>query len=194
MDVSTGFDLHLLRMEQNCSISACVGAGTSDWERGLSVSTFEIPESSRFCKIFYHFVKVGFHFLGAFKVDVADSRVFYLVCLRWECRTFPNAADKLACDYMALHVANKPRHHLIVGLETAKGFKLLLREKSWSREQKSKVNTSIQPKVKEDSQVRSVSALSRQWRKELQGWLYGMRIIYCSNISEGTAFLLQGLI
>ena len=31
---------------------------------------------------------------------------------------------------MSLHVANKPRRHLIVGLETAKGFELLLRAKA----------------------------------------------------------------
>ena len=38
--------------------------------------------------------------------------------------------DKLACDHMPLYVVNKPRNHLIVSFQTAKGFKLLLRVKA----------------------------------------------------------------
>jgi len=43
--------------------------------------------------------------------------------------------DKLACDHMPLHVVNKPRNHLIVSFQTAKGFKLLLRVKAGLKNQ-----------------------------------------------------------
>ena len=31
-------------------------------------------------EILYRFIKVGFHFLSGFKVNIADTRVFHLVC------------------------------------------------------------------------------------------------------------------
>ena len=43
--------------------------------------------------------------------------------------------DNLACDHMPLHVVNKPRNHLVVSFQTAKGFKLLLRVKAGLKNQ-----------------------------------------------------------
>ena len=63
---NTGFVLHLLRSKYKFSISACVGA--------------VLRNLKSLIEILYCFIEVGFHFPSGFKVNIADTRVFHLVC------------------------------------------------------------------------------------------------------------------
>ena len=75
---NTGFVLHLLRSNFPFPLASALAPPV--FERNFQRRLPSSRNLKSLIEILYRFIKVSLHFLSGFKANIADTRVFHLVC------------------------------------------------------------------------------------------------------------------